>query len=62
MWLTSKLISECTANSNSSTNYGDNKNGQDNENHPDNKINITNRQTNTYSKPTIEKKFWSLYG
>ena len=36
MWLTPKLISECTSNSNFSANHGDNENDQDNENHPDN--------------------------
>ena len=37
MWLTPKLISECTSNSNFSANHGDNENDQDNENHSDNK-------------------------
>ena len=36
MWLNSKLISECTSNSNFSENHEDNENDQDNENHPDN--------------------------
>ena len=36
MWLTPKLISECTSNSNFSANHEDNENDQDNENHPDN--------------------------
>ena len=37
MWLTPKLILECTPNSNFSANHGDNENDQDNENHSDNK-------------------------
>ena len=37
MWLTPKLISECTLNSNFSANHEDNENGQGNENHPYNK-------------------------
>ena len=37
MWLTPKLISECTPNSNFSPNHGDNENDQDNEDHQDNK-------------------------
>ena len=37
MWLTPKLISEWTPNSNFSANHGDNENDQNNENHPDNK-------------------------
>ena len=36
MWLTPKLISECTSNSNFPANHEDNENDQDNENHPDN--------------------------
>ena len=36
MWLTSKLISWCTSNSNLSANLKDNENDQDNENHPGN--------------------------
>ena len=36
MWLTPKLISECTPNSNFSANHEDNENDQDNENHTDN--------------------------
>ena len=36
MWLTTKLISECTSNSNFSANHEDNENDQDNENHSDN--------------------------
>ena len=36
MWLTPKLISECTPNSIFSANHEDNENDQDNENHPDN--------------------------
>ena len=55
MWLTPKLISECTPNSNFSVNHGDNEIVQDNENHPDNKYE-GNQQTNTCSKSTIEKK------
>ena len=35
MWLTPKLISECTTNSNFSANHEDNENDQDNGNHPD---------------------------
>ena len=37
MWLTPKLISECTPYSNFSANHGDNENDQENGNHPDNK-------------------------
>ena len=36
MWLTPKLILECTSNSNFSANHEDDENDQDNENHPDN--------------------------
>ena len=36
MWLTPKLISECTPNSNFSANHEDNENDQNIENHPDN--------------------------
>ena len=36
MWLTPKLISECTSNANFSKIHEDNENDQDNENHPDN--------------------------
>ena len=36
MWLTPKLISEYTSNSNFSANHEDNENDQDNENHADN--------------------------
>ena len=36
MWLTPKLILECTSNSNFSANHEDNENDQDNENHSDN--------------------------
>ena len=36
MWLTPKLISECTLKSNFSANHEDNENDQDNENHPEN--------------------------
>ena len=42
-----KLISECTPNSNYSTNYEDNGNDQDNENHPDNE-NEGNYRANKY--------------
>ena len=41
MWLTPKLISECTPNSNFPANHGDNENDQDNENPPDNKMKVT---------------------
>ena len=37
MWLTPKLISECTPNSDFSANHEDSENDHDNENHPDNK-------------------------
>ena len=47
MWLTPKLISECTSNSNFSANHEDNENDQDNENHPDNK-NEGNYRANKY--------------
>ena len=47
MWLTTKLISECTPNSNFSANHEDNENDQDNENHPDNK-NEVNYTINKY--------------
>ena len=60
MWLTPKLISECTSNSNFSANHGDNENDQDNEDHSDNK-NGDNYPANKYML-TIEKKFWCLYG
>ena len=36
MWLTPKLISECTPNSNFSATYEDNENDQDNEIHSEN--------------------------
>ena len=36
MWLTPKLISERTSNSNFSANHKENENDQDKENHPDN--------------------------
>ena len=36
MWLTPKLISEYTQNSNFSANHRDNENDQDNKNHSDN--------------------------
>ena len=36
MWLTPKLISECTSNFNFLRNHEDNENDQDNKNHPDN--------------------------
>ena len=36
MSLTSKLIPECTSNSNFSANHEDNENDKDNENHPGN--------------------------
>ena len=63
MWLTPKLISECTSNSNFSANHEDNENDQDNENHPDNENegNYRPNKTNTCSKSTIERKFWCLY-
>ena len=35
MWLTPKLISECTSNSDFPTNHEDDENDQDNENYPD---------------------------
>ena len=47
MWLTPKLISECTSNSNFSANHEDNENDQDNENHPDNE-NEGNYRANKY--------------
>ena len=43
----SKLISECTPNSNFSENHGDNEDDQDNENHLDNK-NEGNYPANKY--------------
>ena len=70
MWLTPKLVSECTLNSNISANHGENKNDQDNENLPDNK-NEDNYPANKYRQlkskiekieKKIEKKFWWLYG
>ena len=51
MWLTSKLISEYTPNSNFSANHGDNENDQDNENHEDNeKTMIKHVQSQQYKK------------
>ena len=47
MWLTPKLISECTSYFNFSANHEDNENDQDNENHPDNK-NEGNYRANKY--------------
>ena len=36
MWLTTKLISQCTSSSNFSANHEDNENDEDNANDPDN--------------------------
>ena len=47
MWLTPKLISECTPNSNFCADHQENENDQDNENHPDNE-NKGNYQANKY--------------
>ena len=47
MWLTPKLISEFTPNSNFSANYEDSENDQDNENPPDNE-NEGNYRSNKY--------------
>ena len=47
MWLTPKLISECTPNSNFPANHGDNENNHDNQNHPNNK-NEGNYPANKY--------------
>ena len=50
MWLTPKLISECTSNSNFSANHEDNENDQDNENHPDNEKQVTSKQIHVQSQ------------
>ena len=47
MWLTPKLISEFTPNSNFSANYEDSENDQENENPPDNE-NEGNYRSNKY--------------
>ena len=47
MWLTPKLILECTPNFNCSANSKHNENDQDNENHPDNE-NEVNYAANKY--------------
>ena len=61
MWLTPKLISECTPNSNFSANHEDNENDQDNENHPNNE-NEGNYRANKYMfKVNNRKKFWCFY-
>ena len=55
MWLTPKLISECTTNSNFPSNHRDNENDQDNENHPDNN-NEGNYPVNKYMFKLNNKK------
>ena len=62
MWLTPKLISECTSNSSFSANHGDNEIDQDNENYLDNK-NKGNYPANKYMfKVNNRKKDLVLYG
>ena len=57
MWLTPKLISKCTPNSNFSANHEDNENDQDKKNHPDNE-NEGNYPANKYMfKVNNRKKF-----
>ena len=61
MWLTPKLISECTPNSNFFANHGDNENDQGNEDYSNNK-NEGNYPANKYMfKVKAEKKFCCLY-
>ena len=62
MWLTPKLISECTPNSNFSANHGDNENDQDKENHLDDKSE-GNYPANKYICKVKNRKkvFVSLY-
>ena len=55
MWLTPKLISECTPNSNFSATYEDNENDQDNEIHSDNK-NEDNYRANKYMFKVSNRK------
>ena len=62
MWLTPKLVSECTPNSNFSANHGENGNDQDNENHPDNKNEGNYPANKCMFKVNNRKKFWCLYG
>ena len=50
-----QLISECTPNSNFSTNYEDNENNQDNETIQTMTVKVTTEQANTCSKSSIEK-------
>ena len=56
MWLTPKLISEYTSNSNFSANHEDNENDQDNENHPDNEIRGNYRANKCMLKVNNRKK------
>ena len=62
MWLTPKLISECSPNSNFSANHKDNENDQGNENHPNNE-NEGNYRANKYmfKVNNRKKKLWCLY-
>ena len=55
MWLSPKLISEYTPNSNFSANHGDNVNDQDNEDHPENK-NEGNYPENKYMFKVSKRK------
>ena len=61
MWLTPKLISECTPNSNFPANHGDNEIDQDNENHSNNK-NENNYPVNKYMfKVNNRKKRFGVF-
>ena len=55
MWLTPKLILECTPNFNCSANSKHNENDQDNENHPDNE-NEVNYAANKYILKASNRK------
>ena len=54
MWLTPKLISECTPNFNFFSNHKGDENYQNNENHPDNK-NEGNDEGNDWAKKYMLK-------
>ena len=61
MWLTPKLVSECTPNSNFSAYHGDNESDQDNENHPASRKEGNYPADKYMFKVNSKKKIWCLY-